>query len=169
MIVTKKLVTICHHTKLLQYYWLYSLCVHFLLFICQIMSDSSRLHGLQHARLPCPSPPPRVCPSSLNQRCHPTISSFVTLFFCLALNDSKPQGQLFASGGQIVRASASASVFPKSIQGWCPLRLIGLISLLSKGLSRVFSSTTVQKLQFLGVLPSLWSSSHICTWLQERP
>ena len=82
---------------------------------------------------------------------------------------SFPMSQLFASGGQSVGASASASVFPKGIQGWCPLRLIGLISLLSKGLSRVFSSTTVQKHQFLSVLPSLWSSSHIHTWLQERP
>ena len=77
--------------------------------------------------------------------------------------------QLFTSGGQSIGLSASTLVLPKSIQGWFPLRLTGLTSLLSKGLSRVFFSTTVWKNQFFSVLPSLWSSSHITTWLLERP
>ena len=74
----------------------------------------------------------------------------------------------FASGGQSIGASASVSVLPMNIQGWFPLRLTGLISLLSKGLSRVFSSTTVWKHLFFGTLPSLWSNSHVCTWLLEN-
>ena len=133
-----------------------------LLFIRQVMSDSSRPCGLQHARLPCPSPSPRVCPNScpLNQWCQSTISSSLTLFsFCLQSFQalvSFPMSQLSASGGQSIRASASASVLPKSIQGWFPLLLTGLISLLSNGLSRVFSSTTVWKYQFFGVQSSLW-------------
>ena len=77
--------------------------------------------------------------------------------------------QLFTPGGQSIGASASASVLPINIQGWSPLGLTRLISLLSKGLSRVFSSTTVRKYQFLGVQPSLWSNSHIHTWLLEKP
>ena len=77
--------------------------------------------------------------------------------------------RLFASGGQSIGASVLASVFPMNIQGWFPLGSTGLISLLSKGLSRVFSSTTVWKHQFLGTQPSLWSNSHICTWLLEKP
>ena len=76
---------------------------------------------------------------------------------------------LFASGGQSIGASASASVLPKSTQGWFPLRLTVLISLLPKGLSRVFSSTAVWTHQFLSVLPSLLSSSHVCTWPLQRP
>ena len=94
------------------------------------------------------------------------------LFFCLQSSQASgsfPMSQQFASGGQSTGASASASVLPKSIQNWFPLRLTTLISLLSKGLSRVFSSTTVQKHQFSGTLPSLLSSSYICTWLLERP
>ena len=80
-----------------------------------------------------------------------------------------PMSWLFASGGQSVGASASALVLPMSIQSWFPLGWTSLISLLSKGLSKVFSTTTVQKHQFFGALPSLWSSSHIYTWLLERP
>ena len=113
-----------------------------------------------------------VCPSScpVNWWCNPTISSSVTLFsFCLqsfpALG-SFPVSQLFASGGQSI--GASASVLPVNIQGWFPLGLTGLISLLSKGVSRDFSSTRVWKHQFFGALPSLWSSSHICMWLLEK-
>ena len=78
------------------------------------------------------------------------------------------KSQLFASGGQSTRASASASVLPMNIQDWFALGLTGLISLLSKGLSRVFSNTTVQKHQFFGAQPSLWSNSHIHTWLLEK-
>ena len=77
--------------------------------------------------------------------------------------------RLFTSGGQSIGASASASVLPMNIQGWFPLKLTGLISLLSKGLCRVFSSTTVPKHQFFGTQPSLWSNSHNHTWLLERP
>ena len=81
---------------------------------------------------------------------------------------SFPMSQIFASGGQSIGASALASVLSMNIQGWFPLGLTSLISLQSRGLSRVFSSTTVQKHQFLGSQPSLWSNSHICTWLLEK-
>ena len=141
---------------------------------CQVMSDSVWLHGLQYARLPCPSPCPGVCLSSclLNQCCLPIIPSSVALFFCLQsfpASGSFPVSWLFTSGGQSVGASTSASVLPVNIQDWFPLVLTGLISLLSKGLSRVFSSTTVQKHECFGALPSLWSNPHIRTWLLERP
>ena len=117
----------------------------------------------------------RVCSNSCqsSQWCHPTLSSSVTRFsscpqsFSASL--SFPMNQLFASGGQSIRTSASASVIPMNIQGWFPLGLTGLIFLKSKGLSRVFSSTTVWKHQFFGVQPSLWSNSHIRTWPVEKP
>ena len=131
-----------------------------LLFSCQVMSDSLWLHRLQHIRLPCSLPSPRICPSScsLDWWCLPIISPSVSLFFsCLQFfpaSGSFPMSQLFTLGCQSIRASASASVLPKSIQGWFPLRLTGLISLLSKGLSRVFYSTTVWKHQFFSTLPS---------------
>ena len=108
-----------------------------LLFSQQVVSNSSQLHGLQHTRLPCLSPSPGDCPNScpLNRCCHPTISSSVVLFsFCLQsfpVLGYFPMNQLLASGGQSIRASAS--VLPKNIQGWFPLRLTGLISLMSKG------------------------------------
>ena len=123
-----------------------------LLFSPRVMSDSSRPYGLQHTRLPCPSPSPGVCPRSypLNQWCHPTISSSVTLFsFCcqsLSASGSFPLSQLFASSSHSIGVSVSAPVLPKSIQGWFPLRLTGLISLLSRGLLRVFSSTAIQSI-----------------------
>ena len=144
------------------------------LFCCQVTSCSLPPHRLQHAGLPCPSPSPGVCPHScpLNQWCHPTISSSVTLFFCLPCfpaSGSFPGSWLFALGSQSVRTSASASVLRMSIKGWFSLRLADLISLLSKGLSRVFSSTTLRKHQCFGALPPLWSHSHICTWLLESP
>ena len=145
------------------------------LFSCHVVSDSLWPHGLQQPRLSCPSVSPRVFSSScpLNWWCHPAISSSVALFsFCLQsfpAPGSFPMSQLFTSGGQSIRASASALVSPVSIQGWFPLRLTGLISLLSQGVSRVFSSTTVQKHLFFRALPSLWSNSHICTWLLKRP
>ena len=130
---------------------------------------------LQHARLPCPSLSPRVCSNScpLSRWCHPTISSSVTLFtscpHSFPGSESFPMSQLFASGGWSTGTSASASVLAMTIQGWFPLGLIGLITLLSKGLLRVFSSSTVWKHQFLSTQPSLWSSSHICAWLLEKP
>ena len=147
-----------------------------LYFSCQVMSDSLQPHGLQHARPPCSSLSPRVCPSSrpLNWWCHPTISSSVALISScpqsFPASGSFSMSQFFASGGQGIRdsTSASASVLPMSIQGWFPLRSTGLISLLSEGLSRVFSSTTVGKQQFFGTLPFLWSSSHNHVWLLER-
>ena len=103
---------------------------------------------------------------------YPTISSSATPFFCLQsfpASRSYPMGWLFTSGVQSIGASASASVLPMNIQGWFPLGLTGLISLQSKGLSRVFSNTTIQKHQFLGPQTSFWSNSHIHTWLQEKP
>ena len=139
----------------------------------QVLSGSLRPHGLQHAKLPCPLQSPGVYPSSCtsHQWCHPTISFSVTPFsFCLQsflASGSFPISQLFPSGG--TRVGASVSVLPMNSQGWFPLGLTGLISLLSKGLSRVFSSTTVQRHQFSAAQPSLWSNSHVCTWLLERP
>ena len=144
-----------------------------LLFYCSVVSGSLWPHGLQHTRLHCPSLSPRACSNSclLSQWCHPTISfSVIPFSSCLQSfpeSGSFPMSQPFASGGQNIGASASASVFPMNIQDWFPLGLTGLISLLTKGLSRVFSSSTVQKHQFFGPLPSLWSSFHICTWLLE--
>ena len=138
------------------------------------MFNSLWLHELQHARFPCPSLSPIVCSNScpLGQWCHQTISSSVIPFSSCpqSFPDSGffPMSRLFASGGQSTGASSSASVLPMNIQGWFLLRLTGLISLRSKGLSRVFSSTTVQKDQFFGAQPSLWSSSHICAWLPEK-
>ena len=140
-----------------------------------VMSDSFWPHGLQFARLPCSSPTPRAysnsCPSS--QWCHPTISSSVVPFSsCLQsfpASGSFPMSQLITSSGQSMGVSASASVLPMIIQDWFPLGLTGWISLQSKGLSRVFSNTTVQKHQFLSTQLSLWCNSHIHTWLLEKP
>ena len=128
-----------------------------------------------HARPPCPSPTPRVysnlCP--LSQWCHPTISSSVIPFSsCLQsfpTSGSFQISQFFASGGQSIEVSASASVLLMNIQDWFPLELTDLISLQSKGPSRVFSNTTVQKHQFFGAQLSLWSNSHIHTQLLEKP
>ena len=132
-------------------------------------------HGLQHThtRLVCPPLSPRVCSNScpLSWWSYPTISSSVTPFsFCFQSSSASgffPMSWLFATDGQSV--GASVSVLPMNIQGWFPLGLTGLISLLSKGLSRVFSSTTIQKHQFFHIQPSLWSNFHIHTWLLEKP
>ena len=151
------------------------LLVLLLLFSHSVMSNSLRPHGLQHARLPCPSPTPRTCSNSCSssQWYHSTISSSIIPFFsCLQsfpASGSFPISQFFTSGSQSIKVSASASVLPMNIQGWFPLGLTGLISLQSKGLSRVFSNTTVQKHQFFGTQLSLWSTSHIHTWLLEKP
>ena len=123
-----------------------------LLFSHSVVSDFLWPHGLQHARLPCPSPSPRLCSNScpLSQWCHPTISSSVIPFSCLQsfpASGSFPTSQLFTSGGQSIGASASASVFPMNIQNWFPLGLIGVISLQPKRLSRVFTSITIWKHQ----------------------
>ena len=138
------------------------------------MWDSLRFHGLQHTRLPYPSPSPGACSNScpLSQWCHPTISSSVIPFSSCLQSFQAPgsflKSQIFAASGQSIGVSALASVHPMSIHGWFPLGLTGLISLKSKGLSRVFSNTTVEKHQFFGTQPSLWSISHIHTWLLEK-
>ena len=195
-----------------------------LLFSSSVVSDSLWPHGLQHARLPCPSPTPETCSNSCpsSQWCHLTISSSVVPFSCLQsfpASVSLPVSQFFASGGQSIgvsssvlpvnrwchptisssavpfsclqsfpasgsflvsqlftsdgqgigaTASASASVLPMNIQDWFTLGWTGWISLLSKGLLRVFSNTTVQKCQFFSTHLSLWSNSHIYTWLLEK-
>ena len=138
-----------------------------------VMSDLLRPHELQHARPPCPSPTPRVHPDSRpsSQWCHPAISSSVVPFSCpqsLPASESFPMSQLFAWGGQSQRTgvSASASFLPKKSQGWSPSEWTGWISLQSKGLSRVFSNTTVQKHQRSA---SSQSNSHIHTRPQEKP
>ena len=123
------------------------------LFSHSVMSNSLRPHGLQHTRLPCPSPSPKACSNScpLSWWCHPTISSSV-LFSCLwsfPASGSFLMSRIFASGGQSIGISASASALQMNIQDWFPLGLTGLISLLSKGLSRIFSNTTVQKASIL--------------------
>ena len=131
-------------------------------------------HELQHTRLSCPSPCPGVCSNSctLSLWCHPTISSFIILFSsCLQsfpASGSSPMSWHFTSGGPNFEASASASVLPVDIQGWFPLALTHLISLQSKGLSRVLSNTTVQKYQFFSTQISLESNTHIHTWLLEK-
>ena len=132
-------------------------------------------HGLQHTRLSCTSPTPRACSNSCPSSwwCYPTISSSVIHFSsCLQSfpeSGSFPMSQVFASSGQSTGASASASVLPMNIQDWFPLGETGLIFLQSKGLSRVFSNTTVQKHQFLDTQLTLWSNSHIHTWPLEKP
>ena len=130
-------------------------------FNCSVMSDSLWPHGLQHARLPCPSPTSGVYSNScpLTQWCHPTISSpVITFSSCLQsfpATGSFQTSQLFASGGQSIGVSASTSVLPMNTQDWSPLAWTGWISLQSKGLSRVFSNTTVQKHQLFGTQFSL--------------
>ena len=140
-----------------------------------IMSDSLWPHGLQHARPPCPAPTPGACSNScpLSQWCHPTISSsvvpFSSRFQSFPASGSFPMSQFFTSGGQSIGVSASTSVLPMNTQDWFPLVWTGWISLQSKGLSRVFSNTTVQKHQFFGAQLSSQSNSHIHTWLLEKP
>ena len=134
-----------------------------------VVSDSLWPHKSQHARPPCPSPTPGVYPNSCpsSQWCHPAISSSVGPFSScpqsLPASGSFPMSQLFASGGQSIGVSASASVLPKNTQDWSPLELTGWVSLQSKGLSRVFSNTTVQKHQFFSAQLSSQSNSHIHT------
>ena len=144
-------------------------------FSCSVMSDSLWPHEPQHTRPPCPSPTAEVYPNPcpLSQWCHPTISSSVIPFSSCpqSFQESGPfqMSQLFTSGGQSIGVSASTSVLPINTQDWFPLGWIGWISLQSKGLSRVFSNTTVQKHQFFGAQLSLWSNSHIHTWPLEKP
>ena len=140
-----------------------------------VKSNSLWPHGLQHARPPCPSPASRVYSNScpLRHWCHPSISSYVIPFSsCLQSfpeSGSVQMSLFFTSSGQYIGVSASASVLPVNIQGWLPLGWTGCIFLQSKGLSRVFCNTTVQKYQFFGAKPSLWSNCHIHTRLLEKP
>ena len=139
------------------------------------MSNSLQPHGQQHARLSCPLPSPRACLHScpLSWWCHATISfsavTFSSYLQSFPASRSFLGSQFFTSGGQSFWVSASASVLPMNIQDWSPLGLTGLISLQSRGISRVFSNTTFQKHQFFSAQLSLWSNSHIHTWLLEKP
>ena len=133
------------------------------------MSDSCHHHALQHTRLPSPSPYPRVCSNScpVNQWCHPTISSsvvpFSSCFQSFPASESFLMNQLFTSGGQSIRASASSSVLPMSMQDWLPLELTGLISVQSKWSSRTFFNTIFEKHQFFSAQTSLMVQlSHPC-------
>ena len=149
-------------------YWSY------LLFSYSVMSNSLWPHGLQHTRPPCPSSFPGACSNScpLSWWCHPIISSsvvpFSSCFQSFPASGSFLMSQFFASGRQSIRASASVSVLPMNIQNWFPLGLTILISLQSKGLSRVFFKTTVQKHHSFNPQPSLWSNFHIHTWLLNK-
>ena len=140
-----------------------------------VVSDSLRPHESQHARPPCPSPTPGVYPNPcpLSRWCHPAISfSVIPFSSCpqfLPGSGSFPMSQLFAWGGQSIGVSASASVLSMNIQWTSPLEWTSWISLQSKGLTRVFSSTTVQKYQFFGAQLSSQSNSHIHTWPLEKP
>ena len=140
-----------------------------------VVSNSLRPHESQHARPPCPSSSPRVhsdaCPSS--PWCHPVISSSVVPFSScpqsLPASECFPMSQLFTWGGQSTGVSALASFLPRKSQGWSPSEWTGWISLQSKGLSRVFSNTTVQKHQFFDTQHSSQSNFHIHTWPLEKP
>ena len=144
-------------------------------FSCLVVYHSLQPREPQHTRPPCPSPTPGVhpnpCPSSW--WCHPTISSSVVRFSScpqsFPASGSFQMIQLFASGGQSTGVSASTSVLPMNTQDWSPLGWTGWICLQSKGLSRVFSNTTVQKHQFFGAQLSSQSHSHIHTWPLEKP
>ena len=139
-----------------------------------VVSDSLQPHESQHARLPWPSPSPGVHSNSYPSSpwCHPAISSSVipssSCPQSLPASESFPLSQLFAWGGQSTGVSAWTSFLPKNTQGWSPLEWIGWISLQSKGLSRTFSNTTVQKHQFFGTQLSSQSNSHIHTWPLEK-
>ena len=141
---------------------------------CSVMSNSLQPHELQHARPPCPSPTPGVHPNPcpLSQWCHPTISSSIIPFSScpqfFPASGSFQMSQLFVSGGQSIVVPASTSFLPMNTQDWS-LEWTGWISLQSKGLSRVFSNTTVQKHQFFVTQLSSQSNSHIHTWPLEKP
>ena len=140
-----------------------------------VVSDSLWPHGLQQTRFPYSSPTPRAYWNSrpLSWWCHSTIlSSVIPFSFCIQsfpASESFQMSQFFTSGDQTIGVSASASVLPMNIQDWFPLRWTGLLSLHSKGLSRVFFNITVQKHQFFGTHLSLRSNPHIHTWLLEKP
>ena len=140
-----------------------------------VVSDSLRPYESQHTRPPCPSPTPGLHSNShpSSRWCHPAISSSVVPFFScpqsLPASESSPMSQLFLWGGRSIGVSALASFLPKNTQDWFPLEWTGWISLQFKGLSRVFSNTTVQRHQFSSTQLSSQSNSHIHTWPQEKP
>ena len=144
-------------------------------FSCSVVSDFLRPHESQHARPPCPSPTSGVHSNSRPSSwwCHPVISSSAVPFSScpqsLPASESFPMSQLFAWGGQNTGVSALASFLTVNTQNWSPLEWTGWMSLQSKGLSRVFSNTTVQKHQFFGAQLSSQSNSHIHTWPLEKP
>ena len=150
-------------------------CISSVQFSRSVVYDSLWPHEEQHARPPCPSPTPRVhtnsCP--LSQWYHPAISSSVIHFSScpqsLPASESFPMSQHFALGGQSIGVSALASFLPKKSWGWSPSEWTGWISLQSKGLSRVFSNTTVQKHQFFSTQLSSQSNSNIHIWPLEKP
>ena len=158
------------HIKWLQTLWLTSVQ-----FSRLDASNSLQPRGLQHTRPPCPSPTPRIYSNScpLSRWCHPNISSSVIPFSsCLQsfpASGAFHMNQFFTWGGQSIWVSASASVLAMNIQDWFPLQWTGWISLQSKGLSKVFSNTTVQKHQFFGAQLSSQSNFHIHTWPLEKP
>ena len=151
---------------------LFMLCVQF---SCSVVSDSLRSHESQHARPPCPSPTPGVHSNSYpsSRWCHSVISFSVVHFSScpqsLPASESFPMSQLFTWISQSAGVSALAPFLPKNTQGWSPLEWTGWISLQSKGFSRVFPNTTVQKLQFFGAQLSSQSNSHIHTRPLEKP
>ena len=158
--------------------WILNKCLKHVVVAIQSITQSClalRPHRMQHTRLSCLSLSPGVCSNSCpsNWWCHPTVSVSVSPFSSsyqsFPASGSFPVSQFFTSGGQSIGVSASASVLPMNIQGWSPLGLTGLIFLQSKKFSRIFSSSTVQKHQFFSAQPSLWSNSHIHTWLWEKP
>ena len=158
--------TLLSHPKFVVYIRVHSCfctCLGFK-FSCSVVSESLRPHELQHASPPCPSPSPGV---------HSAISSSIVPFSScpqsLPASESFPVSQLFAWGGQSIGVSVLASFLPKKSQGWSPSEWTAWISLQSKGLSRVFSNTTVQKHQFFGAQRSSQSNNHIHTWPQEKP
>ena len=163
------------HLKTSKARLLYSYLEPSVQFSRSVVSNSLWPHELEHARPPCPSPTPRVHSNSFpsSQWCHPAISSSVVPFFScpqsLPAAESFPMSQLFAWGGHSTGVSALASFLQMNTQGWSPLEWTGWISLWSKGLSRVFSNTTVQKHQFFGAQLSSQSNSHIHTWPLEKP
>ena len=147
--------------RIMPLYLIRKIIYSFIHFGRSVMSNSLWLHGLQHTRLPCPSPTPRTCSNSCSWSwwCHPTITSSV-IPFSSCLQSFPASGyflmsHFFASGGQSTGVSASTSVFPMKSLNWLPLGWTGWISLKSKGLSRVFSNPTVQKHQFFGTQLSL--------------
>ena len=155
-------------------YWSVNQSLQLVQFYHSVMSDSLWPHGLQQARLTFPSPTPRIYSNScpLSRWCHPTTSSsFIPFSSRLQFFPASAyflMSQFFTSGDQSIGVLVSASVIPINIQDWFSLRSTGWISLQFKGLSKVFSKTTLQKHQFFGAQLSLWSNSHIHTWLLEK-